>query len=57
MNKSESNADMMPMTASHPKLKNCKQQESMKPAKTAEVMTDVVTIATPTMRNVRQISV
>ena len=39
--------------AGYPKLKNCRQHESMKPAKTAEVITDVVTIATPTTRNVR----
>ena len=57
MKRSEIKAVMMPMTANQPKLKNCKQHESIKPAKTAEVMTDVVTIATPTTRNVRRMAV
>ena len=57
MNKSEIKAVIIPITANQPKLKNCKQHESINPANTADVMTDVVTIATPTTRNVRRIAV
>ena len=51
-NRSASNAEMIPMIAKSPKFPNCRLTDPMKPAKTAEVIMDVVTIATPTTRKV-----
>ena len=56
MNRSASSAEMMPMTASTPKLMHMAHTEVAKQANTAEVTMDVVTMATPTTRKVRRMA-
>ena len=56
INKSAARADRIPMIAIKPKLIHMVQADVQKLAKTAEVMILVMTMATPTTRNVRRMA-
>ena len=48
-NRSAANAERMPMMAMRPKLRHMVHADEQKLAKTAEVIIDVMTMATPAM--------